>query len=388
MKKKSSNIQQPADTIASIKGRDFNLDLIRVMAVFFVLSVHFFLHNGFYYNTLSTLPMNIMGLMRTLFLCCVPLFMLLTGYLQSGKEISLSKKYYFKLLKTLVPYLVIMLIDMLYYILHEKKVYTTREAVENFTSFTHYSWYVEMYIGLFLLAPFLNLIWLNLKNKKQEHILIITMLILTVIPYFFNVYQFDPAEGTSWWSSENNDYWKLFPSWWTSIYPITYYFVGAYLKKHKDEMKIKAGYAFLAFLAIFALFGTYTLTRAHDSSLSVFSWTNYNSPGIFLLSTSLFVFVNSINFKRVPKIIRKATAKLSDLAFGIYLGSWVMDYLFYGKFTSKIPEMDDRLKYYLPMVLFIFCGATVISYIANAFYEIPCLIIKITKKNRENKKKA
>lgn len=364
------------------RQRDFNLDIIRIMALIFVVSVHFFLHNGFYSNTLSTFNMNVMGLMRTLFMCCVPLFMLLTGYLQSSKEITPNKNYYLKLLKTLIPYLVIMLIDMLYYILWEHKDYTLREAIENFTSFTHYSWYVEMYIGLFLLAPFLNIIWLNLKSRKNEHILIITLLILTVVPYLFNVYQFDGTENGSWWSSANNDYWKLFPSWWTGIYPLTYYFVGAYMRKYKEEIKMKAIYAFLIFLGIFALFGTYTLTRAHDITLSVFSWTDYKSPGIFLLSTSLFYFVNNINFKRVPNMVRKCAGKLSDLTFGAYLGSWVMDYLLYNHYKNQIPEMDDRLYYYIPIVLLQLTGAFIISFLANSVYEIPTLIVKLSNKNK------
>ena len=34
--------------VISTKKRNINLDMIRVIAVFSVLSVHFFLHNGFY----------------------------------------------------------------------------------------------------------------------------------------------------------------------------------------------------------------------------------------------------------------------------------------------------------------------------------------------------
>ncbi|MDO5123058.1 MAG: acyltransferase family protein [Eubacteriales bacterium] len=370
------------------KHRDFNLDLIRILALVFVVSVHFFLHNGFYSNTLSTLNMYIMGLMRTLFLCCVPLFMLLTGYLQSSKEINPNKHYYIKLLKTLIPYLVIMFIDMLYYIIRENKEYTLREAVENFTSFTHYSWYVEMYIGLFLIAPFLNILWFNLKTRKNEHILIITLLILTVVPYLFNVYEFDGTENGSFWSASNNDYWKLFPSWWTGIYPLTYYFVGAYLRKYKEALKMKAIYAFLIFLGVFALFGTYTLSRSRGVALSVFSWTDYKSPGIFLMSTSLFYFINNINFKKVPNLVRKCAGKLSDLTFGAYLGSWVMDYLMYNHYKAQIPDMDDRLYYYVPIVLFHLCGAFVISFFANAVYEIPSLLLALHRKNKAKKSKT
>ena len=42
------------------KGRDSLLDIIRIVAVATVLSVHFFLHNGFYSQTVQGKPMYIM----------------------------------------------------------------------------------------------------------------------------------------------------------------------------------------------------------------------------------------------------------------------------------------------------------------------------------------
>ena len=30
-----------------------------------------------------------------------------------------------------------------------------------------YGWYVEMWIGLFLMVPFLNILWWNCPSKKQ-----------------------------------------------------------------------------------------------------------------------------------------------------------------------------------------------------------------------------
>ena len=87
-----------------LKKRDTSLDILRIIAVFTVLSVHFFLHNGFYNQTIEGKPMYVAVVMRTLFSVCVPLFMLLTGYLMSKKE--LSKKYYSGITKTLGVYVI------------------------------------------------------------------------------------------------------------------------------------------------------------------------------------------------------------------------------------------------------------------------------------------
>lgn len=47
------------------KQRNINLDIIRCVAVFFVISVHFFLNNGFYSEIVVGKRMYIMVMMRT-----------------------------------------------------------------------------------------------------------------------------------------------------------------------------------------------------------------------------------------------------------------------------------------------------------------------------------
>ena len=50
--------------VISTKKRNINLDMIRVIAVFSVLSVHFFLHNGFYEEIVVGKRLFFMGTMR------------------------------------------------------------------------------------------------------------------------------------------------------------------------------------------------------------------------------------------------------------------------------------------------------------------------------------
>ena len=43
----------------------------------------------------------------------------------------------------------------------------------------NYAWYIEMYIGLFLLIPFLNLAYNNLPSRKSKLVLLVTLIGLT-----------------------------------------------------------------------------------------------------------------------------------------------------------------------------------------------------------------
>ena len=70
--------------------RDIGLDLTRILAFLAVPSVHFFL-NSTYYDTAIVGPrMALMTVMRTAFMVCVPLYMLLSGYLCWGITKSFS----------------------------------------------------------------------------------------------------------------------------------------------------------------------------------------------------------------------------------------------------------------------------------------------------------
>ena len=88
--------------------RDIGLDLTRILAFLAVPSVHFFL-NSTYYDTAIVGPrMALMTVMRTAFMVCVPLYMLLSGYLSAGKHIPLTRSgllgYYKKLLPIFLTY--------------------------------------------------------------------------------------------------------------------------------------------------------------------------------------------------------------------------------------------------------------------------------------------
>ena len=87
---------------------------------------------------------------------CVPLFLLLTGYLMKNKELSI--KYYKGIGNTLFVYVLASIACVLF-----KNIYYPNEhhnlllSILNFTG-ANYAWYIEMYIGLFFIIPFLNLI--------------------------------------------------------------------------------------------------------------------------------------------------------------------------------------------------------------------------------------
>lgn len=84
-----------------MQKRNINLDVIRCVALIYILCVHFFLNANFYYSSpIMGTGMQIGVILRNCFAACVPLFIMLSGYLMNRK--TLSWKYYGGLSKVLV----------------------------------------------------------------------------------------------------------------------------------------------------------------------------------------------------------------------------------------------------------------------------------------------
>ena len=200
--------------------RDIGLDLTRILAFLAVPSVHFFL-NSTYYDTAIVGPrMALMTVMRTAFMVCVPLYMLLSGYLSAEKHIPLTRPgllgYYKKLLPIFLTYALSTGVILLYRVLWLGEEQTIRSAVKNLLSFQQYSWYMNMYFGLLLLTPFLNALWQSLATPAARRALLAVLLVLTVLPGMVNIYNLHSAETLLHpWLSTSYD--QLVPDWWQAI---------------------------------------------------------------------------------------------------------------------------------------------------------------------------
>lgn len=69
-----------------MKKRYIGIDIIKTIAVLFVICVHFFMNTGYYKQALTP-GENLFAqtFLRWLFYICVPLFVITTGYLQLKK---------------------------------------------------------------------------------------------------------------------------------------------------------------------------------------------------------------------------------------------------------------------------------------------------------------
>lgn len=353
----------PKNTLSKNKNmRNTSLDIIRIVAVFSVVSVHFFLHNGFYSETVQGLPMYIMSLMRTLFTVCVPLFLILTGYLMSKK--TLSKKFYLGITKTITIFVLASLFCMAYKAIFEGTQYTFKTVILGIFDFTgaNYSWYIEMYIGLFLLIPFLNLAYNKLNSQKHKQILVFTLVLITILPSAFNIFNF---ETLNWWATPtmSDTFQKILPAFWIGMYPLSFYFTGAYFREY--GMKLKTKPMLVLFLATVVIFGSFNFYRSYGTTFKSGMYIYWYGIESYVLASLLFVLLSRINTEKMSAPGKSILKKISELALGIYLMSYVFDEYLYDILNTNVPTMTDRLPYYFIMVPAVFIGAAIFSEILS-----------------------
>ena len=386
-----------------LSKRDPAMDILRCIACFGVLSVHFFLHNGFYQTTINNRRMYLMVYMRSFFMYCVPLFILLTGYLMCHKKPE--RAYYGKLGKTLYTYVAAVLFGLyafpkLYDVM--KNAFDLPERLIEENSIPHtitkilsfdmaYSWYIEMYIGLFLMIPFLNILYNNIKTKKTKKLLIFTMLLLTALPAVLNVYNF---KETGWFSDpagldptgKQYPMHKLVPGFWTILYPVTYYFIGCYLREY--GLKIKTWLNALLILAAAGVIGLYNLWRSRWYVFQWGAWADWNSLFNVVLAVLIFVFFKNLKYDKMPNFLKWCFMKLSGLTLGIYMISWSVDRLFYPVLLKNEPVMQRRLEHYFLIVPMVFICSAVVSYIINKLWLLIQLIAAAVKKKLRDRDAA
>lgn len=339
------------------KKRNINLDIIRCVAVFSVIAVHFFWNNEFYAETVVGKRMYCMVLLRNSLMICVPLFMLLTGYLMCNKE--LSKKYYKGIWKTIETYI---LASGCIWAFHKfylgqnigikDGIYSTLQITPN-----GYSWYVEMYIGLYLFIPFLNVLYKGLKSQKEKILLIAILLGCTTLPTVFNIWGHD-----------------MIPDWWKLSFPILYYFIGSFIREYNPKIEITKN--ILILLVSFLLFGSFSFYRSHGG---IFEWGLYNDwRGIQNVVNSVLVFLLLLQIKteKIPEIVKKGIVKISELSFGMYLVSYIFDSIVYAKLNSFIPEMVMRMGWIVVTVPIVIVCSALLSQLFSLIIKFRKMIMK------------
>lgn len=291
-----------------MNSRAFGLDLIRSLAITFVVASHFFLHTPFNQVPFGGVEMFLLGMGHTLFMTNVCLFMMLTGYLNINKQVSC--KYYRSGIRVLVSYLMFSVLTIVFrkYYLHEN--HSLGQWVMKITDFSAipYAWYIEMWIGLFLLTPFLNTLWRGIDSKRHRQVLIATLFVMCALPDFTNRYGL-----------------YLMPGYWTqAAYPLIYFFLGSYVCEYQPKVNRKVLGCVIMVLCLLNPLFSIVFMPGHTMMHVI------GGPGgivVIPLTVLVFLICHKVDFKseRTKRILQS----VSSVSLEMYLVSFIFDALYY-----------------------------------------------------------
>ncbi len=332
-----------------MKQRYYNLDILRCCAILFVISLHFLYAIGLDEpNTKYTVfNLFILNMLKIIFYCGVPIFITLSGFLLFDKE--WNKKAYIKIFDLLIVYFIINFITLAGNTFILSKPFSIFDFTKHVLQFDYiqYAWYLEMYIGLYLLAPFLNTMFKNLSLNSQR-LYIFTLLFLTTLYGYF---------GKS--------------LYWAGLFPLTFYALGNSFKINKPKTNLKV-IPVLLVLSIF-IFGITEsiLTSLFNSDLSFLGQNKIKNLENAVITYLFFSLILSMDFKLTPKI-QNLLAFLSKHIYGIFLSSFIVDKITY-HILSQIHYWNNlnigiKALFGIIIVPVVFITSLIISYIVNKFY--------------------
>ena len=256
----------------------------------------------------------------------------------------------------LIPYVLISILCLI-----KNKPDSFQRAVFSIFNFTagSYSWYVNMYIGLFLMAPLLNVIF-NALGRKRLHVLLGTLVFAIALPAAFNPLLLNIPKLS----------YLHFPNWWQGLYPILYYFIGAYIGKYRIEIRKSVCAAVVAILVCLQT-GLQMLLNRYQFN----NWFMSDYGSLFVVAESLALFLMFYSADVKSLFVKTVTKHISTLSLEIYLFSKITDSYLYSYFSSHFygPEhpmpQEMIFKQFFPVIVPLsFLSSLALSLIFHTLY--------------------
>jgi len=285
-----------------------------------------------------------------------------TGYLMKDK--TYSEDYFIKLL----PVIGIYALTAAVYTFFDMRVVNEEylgKLFENIFSFSHYAWYVNLYIGLYMLIPFLNAGFNSLTSRKNQVVVLGILVLFTIVPPTLSLLN----------NNEQNFMIlpHIIPDYWKGLWPITYYLLGAFLASSKKKSSFKELVFVIFILDILSVFG---LAAISETTFGI----EYTVLPVFLLSSLIFYSVIHLKVSIKNEWLKRVVLFISKNTLPIYLLSVIGDYYWYPKMVEKWGDFTNIFLRFPLIVIFLLIQAILMTFILNTLLKfIKTIILKFAR---------
>ena len=305
-----------------MKKRILYLDIIKVLALFFVIFNHCddilissrmhirIIHNSLFYLSKSA----------------VPLFLMVSGILLMDKNDSMPK-----LIKRIIRILIPLIIITIIWTMTHAKDINILKMLNPFdvNYFPYWLWYLQAIILVYILLPLIRKITLKYQKssiewKKYKIVIITTTTLFAIAFTIYNIiFKKDMMIITN-----------LLPM------PILYFIYGYILSKEKISKKVK-NISIISLLLTLSI-PTFIATKLMLLKQSYFFLDDYRNIYTFIITTTLFIIIKYYfeNYNK-ENIFTKIITHLSNNSYGIYLlHVFVIEYLLNTPFMKELIEFN------------------------------------------------
>jgi surface polysaccharide O-acyltransferase-like enzyme len=310
-------------------SRDYNLDILRILAAFFVIVVHTAgtgLMPGRSYE-LGTFNWYICLVISSLARWCVPVFVMISGavFLKPTKRTSIKTLFSKYILRIAIALIVWSLFYSLYF---------HNPILPLGTGTGNHLWYLSMIIGIYLTIPILQ----NLPDNLLNYFIFIWM--------FFLTYDF--------LNKMTGNYFILGDLEYNFFLGYIGYFILGHLLYNKQRTKLTNMLIYWAGIlsTLMTIFGAIWLSIQGGETNQKFF--NYFSPNVLMMSIALFVFITNRKSQIQNQRVRELIYSLSSASFGIYLVHMFVLIQLYSRIVRFVPNP----LFFIPLVCLVTFGVS------------------------------
>ena len=341
------------------KKRDMNFELLRIISMILIISSHYIIHSGIL-DTIDKFSVNyfFIDFIRALSRISVGLYVLISGYYMVKSKIKIKKL--FNTWMVVIFYSIFMCILSL---LLKQDVGMKGILKSLLPVSSGLYWFATVYIAIYTLAPFFNIL-INKINKKQYIILLFILFMYLVIDktVFTDNRYIDARNGESF-------------IWFAFLYLVAGY-IRLYFNK-KVNKKICISITLLVPIIIVLL--RFLSMKIIDKNLErLFDFSNILN---FVSLISLFLCFKDIQIKNEK--INNIIGKIAPLTFGIYL---IHDNAYFKPFlwvnllkVSDFANSKYLILHFVISVILVFVVCAFVEFLRTKIWNL-CSKSKISKK--------
>ena len=280
--------------------RQINLEILRILCMLFIITGHVGGRSGIEsFSSFATVAPH-----------AVNCFVLISGYFLINSKFKAER-----FLRTAIETIFYtFIVTIILYACNKANVYDVAKSIMPFAPTKFSYWFVNKYLAVILLSPFIGKVCSNL-TKRQYQILLASLLLIGST--FIKVFPFG----------------ELFGNGFSLLWMITVFITGGYLRLHAPEFKYW-GISTLILLAAYNLCNLY---------LAGIIQLQYNQLITYALAITTFMWFNNMKISDTG-IIAKSTMFIAPHVFAAYLiheqglmRVYIVDLLH--KFQGYMPDM-------------------------------------------------